>query len=93
MPMDPSMKGIGLITKFMESELILGRTVKYTQGNGKKETCMDKEYLAGLMEEDMKVNTCKIKSMGSVYILGKMEGSMLDSGKMVSSTDKEFIKI
>ena len=53
-----SMKGIGPIIKFMESELTLGKMEKYTQGNGKKEICMDKEYLAGLMEEDTKVNIC-----------------------------------
>jgi hypothetical protein len=87
------MKGIGPIIKFMESELTLGKMEKYTQVNGKKEICMDKEYLAGLMEEDMKVNICLIRNMGLEYILGKTEGSMLDSGKMVSSTDKEFIKI
>jgi hypothetical protein len=88
-----SMKAIGPIIKFMESELTLGKMEKYIQVNGQKGICTDKEYLAGLMEEDTKVNICMIKSTGSEYILGKMEGSMQDSGKTVSSMAREYIRI
>ena len=85
-------KVIGKIIKFMELALIHGKMGRFIQDNGKKEICMDKEYLAGPMAEDTKVNIYQIKNMGLVYILGKMEGSMLDNGKMVSSMVKEYIK-
>jgi hypothetical protein len=93
MQMAQFMKEIGKIIKFMELALIHGKMERYIQGNGKKEICMDKVYLAGLMAEDMKVNINRIKKMGSGFILGKMEGNMLDNGKTVNNMVKEYIKI
>jgi hypothetical protein len=92
MQMAQYMKAIGKIIKFMVLEPILGRMERYIQDNGKKEICMDKEYLVGLMAEDTKVNIYRIKNTDLVYILGKMEDSMLDNGKMANSMVKEYIK-
>jgi hypothetical protein len=86
------MKAIGKIIRFMVLAHIHGKMEKYIQDNGKKEICMDKEYLAGLTAEDTKVNIYRIKNMGLEFILGKMEGSMLDNGKTVNSMAKEYIK-
>ena len=92
MQMAQYMKAIGKIIKFMVLAHILGKMERYIQDNGKKEICMDKEYLAGLTAEDTKVNIYRIKNMGLEFILGKMEGSMLDNGKTVNSMAKEYIK-
>jgi hypothetical protein len=92
MQMAQYMKAIGKIIKFMVLAHILGKMERYIQDNGKKEICMDKEYLVGPMAEDTKVNIYRIKNTDSEYILGKMEGSMLDNGKMANSMVKEYIK-
>jgi hypothetical protein len=54
---------------------------------------MDKEYLHGLMDVGMKESTLMIRNMDLEYTLGRIIGNMLDSGKMVNSTVKVFIKM
>jgi len=54
---------------------------------------MDKEYLHGLMDVDMKESTLMIKSTDLEYILGRIIGNMLDSGKTVNNTVKESTKM
>jgi len=54
---------------------------------------MDKEYLHGLMDVGMKESTLMIRNMDLEYTLGQIIGNMLDSGKMVNSTVKVFIKM
>jgi len=55
--MAPSMKEIGIKTKYKVLEHILGLMVKSTQVNGKRITCMVKVSSAGLMADNTRVNT------------------------------------
>jgi hypothetical protein len=59
--------------------------------NGKIIKCMAKEYLLGLMGEDMRVNILKIKSKVKVHSTGQMEENMLDNGEMESSMEKDYL--
>ena len=54
---------------------------------------MDKVYLLGQMEENMKGSMLMTKRKDLEFILGKMVGNTLVNGKMVNSMDKEYIKI
>lgn len=60
-----------------------------TKGNGKIIECMGKENIHGKMEENIKENIFKIKSMDLVYILGRMEKFIKDIGKMDCRMEKE----
>ena len=50
---------------------------------------MEKVYLFGLMEENMKENINKIKKKDLVYSNGQMVESLEDNGKMVNKMEKE----
>jgi len=58
-------------------------------GVGKKEKCMEKENILGLMAEFMKVIIFKIKNKVKEFIFGLMDGNTTDIGKMGNNTDKE----
>ena len=56
---------------------------------GRTTTCMGMESTLGKMEGNMMVNTSKIGSMDSEFILGQMDDSTKGSGKTVVSMVKE----
>ena len=49
---------------------------------------MEKVYLLGLMEENMKGNIKTIKKKGLVYLNGQMAKNIEDNGKMVNKMEK-----
>ena len=57
--------------------------------NGNKIICMEKEFILGKMEENMKVNIIWIKSMDLEFINGLMAEFIKEIGKMVYSMEKE----
>jgi hypothetical protein len=59
--------------------------------SGKQITCMEKEFILGKMEEDMKGSTIMTRSTGLVFILGLMVENMKVTGEMVNKTEKGVI--
>ena len=59
-----------------------GKTVECTKVNGSKTTCMDMVSTHGIMVDNMKVCTHKIRKTVTAFTLGKMEEFMMVSGKM-----------
>jgi hypothetical protein len=58
---------------------------------GKTIICMVKEYIHGVMEENMMENIIWIKSTVTECTIGLMEGDMKDTGQTVNSMEKENI--
>ena len=66
---------------------------KFTLANGPTITCMDKVFSAGLTEDNMKANTQTTRKKDLEYILGPMDVSMRDNGKMASSMVRVYIRM
>lgn len=59
--------------------------------NGKITQCMEKEYINGMMEENIKANIKMIRNMGKVYFIGQMEVNSKETGKMENKMELGFI--
>jgi hypothetical protein len=79
-----------LKTTFKVSVNISGKMVGPMKVSGKIIRWMEKEFLHGLMEEDMKDNTRTTKSRAlEFFILGMAEFTK-DNGKMVDSMERVY---
>ena len=56
---------------------------------GRMIRCMEKEYLRGETEEDMKETITRIRSMVLAHSYGLMEDAMKEAGRTISSMAKE----
>jgi hypothetical protein len=80
-------------TKFRDSELIYGQVkikqnLNNTKVNGLIIKCTGREFLFGVMVEDMKVSLSKIRDVVKVSAFGQMEGSTKDNGKTANKMEK-----
>ena len=58
---------------------------------GKITLCMEKAFIVGKMEGNMKENINMIKNMGSVFIFGLIKEGMKGSGNMANNMEKDSI--
>jgi hypothetical protein len=58
---------------------------------GKPITCMEKEFILGKMEGDMKENIIMTRNMDLVFILGPMGENMKVIGETVNNMEKVVI--
>jgi len=72
-----------IISKALEN--IDGLMAEAIMENGETIRCMVKAFSPGLMAEDMKESTLKIKNRDSVYSFGQMVANILANGVMESS--------
>ena len=68
---------------------MLGKMVECTKENGAITKCMEREYLTGLMAENIKEIIQMIKSMDLEHSNSKMEESIRVNGIRESSTEGE----
>jgi hypothetical protein len=59
----------------------IGRTIK----------CTGKAYLHGLMEENMRVNTGRIRSKAKGLLSGQTEGDMMENGLMANNMEWDYM--
>ncbi len=75
-------------TKSMERESILGLMAENIKEAGKITTCTGLEHTHGKTDENTKVNTTWIKSMGMEFIFGLTVDVMRVIGLMANNTAK-----
>jgi hypothetical protein len=64
-----------------------------TKDTGWRIICTDRESILGKMVGNMMETIIWIRSMGSGYISGQMEGSMRECGKMVNNMERVDIRL
>lgn len=87
-PLDKYTKVVGLMEESKVLESVHGLMGKSMKANGKIIRNMDKEYIAGQMEDAMKEIIETIKSMGMELIHGLMEESISDNGKTIRGMEE-----
>jgi hypothetical protein len=61
--------------------------------NGLTIKCMEKGFLNGKMEENIKENTLKTKNRVMENSFGRTGGFTKETGKMVNNMDKDCIRV
>ena len=77
----------------MALALTPGLMENLTPASGRTITCLDKEFLCGLMAGGTKVNMYLTKRKVSEFTHGRTTDNTQASGKTVSNTDKEYTEI
>ena len=73
----------------MAEEYTLGVILGSTKENGEQTKCMVKEFLVGLMEENILESIMKIKRKGLENLFFKMVEDIVGNGLMENKQEKE----
>lgn len=89
--MGPSTVEAGAIIESVATGLTSGPMAECTKASGWIITCTEVGLTLGPMAAGMRVNTSMIKSTVLAVTRGQMAGSILEAGKMESSTERGTI--
>ena len=78
----------GNLIRFMEKVPTRGSMEGAMRATGKTIVCMAMALIPGQTVDVMRASTMMIKSMDTVYIFGKMDENMKDTGRMGNNTVK-----
>jgi hypothetical protein len=79
--------------KFQDKEDTTGLTVKPMKVNGREIKCMDMVSWFGRMAKDMREILSMIRGKGMATLLGLMEDSIWENGRLENSMGKELISV